>query len=166
MSVRIVPIAEEHLDQLFEVFSAVAAEKQFLAWIEPVKRDSFEFYKTLLATDCSAFVACEGDRVLGHCDVHQARGDAQAHVGEIGLYLTKDVRNRGIGRQLMTASTNSAFERGLTRIKLSVRTDNHVAIALYERLGFEIEGTGRNAYLVDGQYYDSYTMAYFKQHDV
>jgi RimJ/RimL family protein N-acetyltransferase len=47
---------------------------------------------------------------------------------------------------------------GLTRIELTVRTDNHNARALYERMGFEHEGLQRHAFLVDGQYIGSHAM--------
>jgi RimJ/RimL family protein N-acetyltransferase len=44
-------------------------------------------------------------------------------------------------------------------LELTVRTDNLNAKALYERVGFCIEGLSRRAFLVDGQYYDAYSMS-------
>ena len=37
--------------------------------------------------------------------------------------------------------------------------DNTNAKALYERFGFTLEGVNCNAFLVDGQFYDTYSMA-------
>jgi L-phenylalanine/L-methionine N-acetyltransferase len=43
--------------------------------------------------------------------------------------------------------------------ELGVYTDNHRAIALYQRFGFQVEGTHRAYALRDGVYIDSHTMA-------
>ena len=45
------------------------------------------------------------------------------------------------------------------RTKLQVYADNEPGISLYEKFGFEIEGTHRNHAFRDGLYVDSYTMA-------
>ena len=52
---------------------------------------------------------------------------------------------------------------GVTRIELTVYTDNAAAIALYEKLGFVIEGTSRNYALRNGEYVDVYQMARLKE---
>jgi L-phenylalanine/L-methionine N-acetyltransferase len=48
---------------------------------------------------------------------------------------------------------------GILRIELQVFADNHRAIALYRKFGFEIEGTHRAHALRDGVYVDTLTMA-------
>ena len=47
----------------------------------------------------------------------------------------------------------------LTRLELTVFTDNARAIALYKRCGFEIEGTLRQYAFRDGAFVDAYGMA-------
>ena len=59
----------------------------------------------------------------------------------------------------MRAAIAMAWAKGMTRIELTVREDNGNAKALYERLGFEVEGLQRRAFRVDGEYADSYSMA-------
>jgi putative acetyltransferase len=51
----------------------------------------------------------------------------------------------------------------LTRIQLEVYTDNEPAIRLYQKFGFEIEGTLRNFAFRDGQYVDVYAMARLRE---
>jgi putative acetyltransferase len=47
----------------------------------------------------------------------------------------------------------------LVRLELEVYTDNEAAIRLYERFGFEREGTMRQYAFRDGLYVDAYAMA-------
>ncbi len=49
-------------------------------------------------------------------------------------------RGRGIGRTLLDAAIDAARQRGCHVLRLEVRTDNHAAIALYERAGFYRSG--------------------------
>jgi len=46
-----------------------------------------------------------------------------------------------------------------TRIELTVYTDNDVALALYRKFGFEVEGTLKSYAFRGGRYIDAYTMA-------
>jgi L-phenylalanine/L-methionine N-acetyltransferase len=50
----------------------------------------------------------------------------------------------------------------LTRIELTVFTDNEAAIALYRKFKFEIEGTLRKYAFRDGTFVDAYMMARIK----
>ncbi len=50
----------------------------------------------------------------------------------------------------------------LRRIELTVYVDNARAIALYERHGFEIEGTHRDYAFRGGAFVDAYAMARVK----
>jgi putative acetyltransferase len=47
----------------------------------------------------------------------------------------------------------------LSRLELTLYTDNEPALRLYKKLGFDIEGTHRRYAFRDGAYVDAYTMA-------
>jgi putative acetyltransferase len=106
-----------------------------------------------------AVVACCGDVIVGSADLRRFDG-RRAHVGEVGLGVHDDYAGRGIGSALLAALIE-AGERwlGLTRLQLTVFTDNQRAIALYRRFGFEVEGTHRAYAFRDGTLADSYSMA-------
>jgi putative acetyltransferase len=50
----------------------------------------------------------------------------------------------------------------LSRIELTVFTDNEPAIALYRKFEFEIEGTHRKFAFRDGEFVDAHVMARVK----
>ena len=64
----------------------------------------------------------------------------------------------GVGNYLMEYVLEKSKEGGLTKVNLDVRVDNEKAIHLYEKFGFEKEGTIKKCLLIDGVYYDNYIM--------
>ena len=85
------------------------------------------------------------------------------HVGSIGMAVRDDWQGKGVGTALMEAALDLADNwLNLTRIELSVYVDNAAAIALYEKFGFEVEGTHRRFAFRDGEYVDAYSMARLK----
>ncbi|MEM9044997.1 MAG: GNAT family N-acetyltransferase [Pseudomonadota bacterium] len=104
-------------------------------------------------------VGCWEGPCVGHATLTRRFG-RQAHCGEIFLFVHDDFWGRGIGTALLGALTDLADKwLGLVRLQLDVNADNSRAIALYERAGFEREGTLRGDVLRDGALVDSYLMA-------
>lgn len=52
-----------------------------------------------------------------------------------------------------------AKENAIKRLELTVICTNIVAKQLYEQKGFVVEGTKKNAMLIDGDYVDEFYMA-------
>jgi ribosomal protein S18 acetylase RimI-like enzyme len=156
----VVPTADEHFVGLHGALDVVAREGRFLAFLQaPSLEESLAFYRHIVTNDLCQFVALEDGKVVGWCDILPAAGESRAHVGRLGIGLLPNARRKGIGTRLLDATIAKAFAKGLTRIELTVRTDNGNAKALYERFGFTIEGIQRRCFLVDGQYHDAYAMA-------
>ncbi len=81
------------------------------------------------------------------------------HTAVLGITVAKEWRGQGIGRRLMKEAIEWARGTGiLTRIELHVFARNAVAIALYESLGFVVEGRRRNAVIRDGESIDDCVM--------
>lgn len=62
------------------------------------------------------------------------------------VIVRPDVRGRGIGASLVRAGLEWASAVGGKRMLLEVRPDNHPAVAVYRRLGFEPVATRRDYY--------------------
>ena len=82
-----------------------------------------------------------------------------AHVGVLGMGLLPQFRRQGLGGRLIRQALAAAREFGLRRVELTVREDNTNAIALYRKVGFEIEGVQRNAIQLDDSYENQVLMA-------
>jgi putative acetyltransferase len=108
-----------------------------------------------------SLVACVEDEVVGEISLHTSPTRwRMRHVGSIGMAVHDDWQGKGIGTALMEAALDLADNwLNLTRIELRVYTDNAAAIALYEKFGFEVEGTHHRLAFRCGEYVDGYSMA-------
>jgi ribosomal protein S18 acetylase RimI-like enzyme len=89
---------------------------------------------------CGAFVASDGEQVVGFVTVTEQRhwsGDTDAYIGE--LVVAVDAEGRGVGRELVGAAEQWAVGRGHRRITLETGAANHAARSFYASLGYAEE---------------------------
>jgi L-amino acid N-acyltransferase YncA len=86
--------------------------------------------------------------------------ESAAHVAEVhGLAVALDRQGEGIGGRLLDAAIERSRRQSVRRLVLRVLSTNRGARRLYERYGFEVEGTHREAFLLEGSYVDDLLMA-------
>ncbi|RLQ94203.1 GNAT family N-acetyltransferase [Falsibacillus albus] len=81
------------------------------------------------------------------------------HSAYLVVGVQKGFRGMGAGTLLFKELDNWAASHGVSRLELTVVTENKSALALYHNFGFEIEGTKRNSLNMNGTYHDEYYMA-------
>ena len=96
--------------------------------------DCFDRQYDVLA--CPAFLACEGDEVVGLASY--AVEEAWDAMVLVMLNLLPGWQGRGGGRALLDALRDEAARRGLARILVATSNDDLPALALYQRYGFRI----------------------------
>ena len=93
----------------------------------------------LEAGDQKVLVACTPDgQVVGWIHIFQAlrvESDAFAELG--GLVVIEELRGRGIGRLLLAAAEDWAQGRGLTKLRVRIRTHRTEAVKFYDRMAFQ-----------------------------
>jgi len=100
-------------------------------------------------------------QLVGLAGLHPA-GTAlrRRHAMSLGISIAAQAQGQGVGKVLMAALLDYADQWAqVLRTELTVFADNHRAIALYRRFGFEREGLHRGYALRDGHYADVLTMA-------
>lgn len=153
-------LQEVHFEQLHALFDSVCRERRFLAFTEAgPKEQTFEYYRNVVSGGHSHFVAIREHEVLGWCDVLPLFGQMRSHVGVLGMGVSATERGKGVGKALIQAAIAKAVDQGLSRIELTVHSENLVAQALYRSVGFVHEGTQRQGWRIDGQYFDVHYMA-------
>lgn len=104
-------------------------------------------------------VACVNDEIVGSLGLVVAER-RRSHAAELGMAVADGWQGRGIGSALLQAALELA-DRWLNvrRLELTVYADNAIAIRLYKKFGFEVEGLLRRYAFRDGAFVDSYAMA-------
>ena len=105
-------------------------------------------------------VAVLNDRIVGMLDFSNGRRQRIAHTGEFGMSVAKDCRENGIGSCLIgTLIEWARSTKAIEKINLSVHSNNERAIALYKKMGFEVEGVRkRDLKYSNGNYIDTVIM--------
>jgi ribosomal protein S18 acetylase RimI-like enzyme len=152
-AVEIVPIAQGHIESFHRSLDFVARERRYLAFLEaPPFESTRAFVLSNIEQGYPQLVAVSAGQVVGWCDVVANPRQIYAHVGVLGIALLPEFRRQGLGRRLIRQTLDSARDCGLRRVELTVRESNVVAIELYKKFGFAIEGLQRNRILIDGAY--------------
>ena len=159
-SVEIVPIAQDHIESFHRALDFVARERRYLSFLEaPPLEQVGAFVLDNISHGYPQLVAVSAGQVIGWCDVVPKPRPIYAHAGVLGMGLLPEFRGQGLGGRLIRQTLAAARVFRLNRVELSVRENNAGAIALYKRVGFEIEGLQRNATRVEGVYENVVLMA-------
>lgn len=115
--------------------------------------------RILAAANSTIIVAEDAGKLVGHVSAYGGEFNRIRHSAYIVVGVRQAAAGQGIGTRLFTELDAWAAENDVLRLELTVRVDNQHAIRLYQRMGFEIEGTKRKALLVDGVLIDELYMA-------
>jgi ribosomal-protein-serine acetyltransferase len=95
----------------------------------------------------------ERGRIIGSIGFH--RVDWLHRASGIGYWLAADAQGRGTMTLAVTALLDFAFQAWrLNRVEIRAATENRRSRAIPEHLGFQLEGTLRQAEFVSGRYLD------------
>lgn len=100
-------------------------------------------------------VICEDDVVLGWAGLSSYRPrECYAGIAEFSIYLDRSARDRGLGRQLLTALIEVARERGYWKLVSRIFPFNTGSRALCRACGFREVGTYEKHGRLDGHWRD------------
>ena len=147
----------------FEAFQKIFMQPRAVWGTAQLPFPSAESWRKKLENPPPGFyslVACAEGEVVGHLGLHTPANPRRRHVGSIGMAVRDDWNGQGVGSALMQAATELADRwLNLTRLELTVYTDNVPAVRLYEKFGFVREGTHKQYAFRDGAFVDAYAMA-------
>lgn len=154
-------------ENLLSYFKKVGSETGFLTFdangVGMTVEEEVEYLKQyndpkrgvyLVATD-------ENGSIVGQSAITQdyPKSVSSSHIYSLGICILKDYWGMGIASKMMEELINHAKNIGCIRLELHVRTDNHKAIKLYKKFGFEIEGEMKRMMKIGNEYLDEYVMS-------
>jgi len=160
MSYPIIKISSQHIDSFAQALDSVARELRYLAFTQaPPREVTVAYVEQNIAENWPHFIALDGEKVIGWCDIASMHRPVCVHSGVLGLGLIREYRGQGIGKRLLSTALQAAKERGLSRVVLTVREQNEIAIQLYKNFGFFQEGRHIKAVKINGNYENHLSMA-------
>ena len=133
--------------------------RAFAESVEEHRKTPVEAFAKRLANPASeSFVlgAFVGSELVGTLGFARNERPKERHKSRVwGVYVRKEHRGKGIGRQLFSELLRRArLQPGLEQIMLSVGSEQAAAKRLYAAFGFEVCGRERHALKVGDSYVD------------
>jgi len=140
-------------DELFRMFSSMSDEA--LEWIgAPYTMDSILKWINNIQ-NLIPLVAEYHSRIVGYAGIAKSPTLRKKGIADFAVYLHQDFHNVGLGTAMTGKILELARKEKVHRIGLGVVEGNKIALHLYEKFGFQIEGVSKDAfYGHDGKYHN------------
>lgn len=158
---------------MLQIRKAIPGDEDGLwAVLEPVIRagDTYDFprettrdeaLRAWLAPSNVCYIAHEGDEILGTYVLHPNRKGGGAHISNCGYMTARHAYGRGIGAAMCAHSLEEARAAGYRAMQFNfVLASNQRAVALWQRMGFQIVGRIPEAFLLPTQKYTDALVMY------
>ncbi|NTW90863.1 MAG: GNAT family N-acetyltransferase [Erysipelotrichaceae bacterium] len=101
------------------------------------------------------FIALDSNQIVSIGNLSASKRERTKHVSVLGISVLKSHWRQGIGKQMMNTLIEFAKQAPDTKaVHLEVRSDNRVAIHLYESVGFKKNTTIPKMMFIKETYYD------------
>ena len=111
-------VSLKRLDSFWQALDEVAKERKYLLFTKaPAKSSTRDFVSEVIKNNWTQFVALDGERVIGWCDILPGSRESIQHVAHVGMGVVKSHRRKGIGELLLRRSINDAFAKKIFRIE-------------------------------------------------
>ncbi|MFC4559797.1 GNAT family N-acetyltransferase [Virgibacillus kekensis] len=157
-------VKEADAAALAELTNAVESSSAYMLW-EPGERDmdSTRMKKRITAMknekNSSIFLAEDNQRLAGYLMAIGGNANRNKHAAYLVIGVLEEYRGQGVGTALFQKLEQWAQTKNIHRLELTTVAQNNGGVALYQKMGFEIEGTKRDSLMINGEYLDEYYMS-------
>ena len=137
VNVLLRPMTADDEEALWNLF-APASEEDVRYLRDNVKDQALiqEWCRHLDYARVLPLVAQIKDRIVGQASLHLHPGPNR-HVGEVRIFLAKDLRRRGLGTKMLNTLIELARKQNLYTLKAEIVADQSKVIKAFQNLGFE-----------------------------
>ncbi|MDO9512384.1 MAG: GNAT family N-acetyltransferase [Bacteroidales bacterium] len=116
------------------------------------------YIRKIYASSSFLIIAEEDNKIVGFLSAERGIANRIKHCAYIVTGILKKQQGKGIGTLFFEKLDEWATKSHIHRLELTVMTHNNIAIHLYEKSGYQIEGIKKSAMKVDGNHIDEYYM--------
>ena len=109
-----------------------------------------------LSANYHSYVLCSGEKVLGHCIVSMAAGEAHL----LNICVQREHQGLGLGKNLLQHAFGLCDKHNVDALFLEVRASNKKALKLYFDHGFREIGVRKEYYPGDPHKEDALVLAF------
>ena len=115
------------------VFREFKIDQPGTVYTDPTTDNLFELFKI---PKSKYWIVEEDGKILGGCGIYPTEGLPEGCAELVKLYILHEARGKGIGKELMQKSINSAMEFGYAQLYLESLQELGTAVSMYEKAGF------------------------------
>ena len=150
-------------EEIIHFLNQVGGETDFLTFgadqFHVSLNDELQMISDCLISDKQLMLVGKiNNKIVAQLFLGRSNQERLSHIGDIGLSVGKAYWGHSIGTHMLSLAIDWAKTGDLSKLQLQVRTDNHMAIQLYKKFGFNIEGTITQSLKVNQMYFDDYVM--------
>lgn len=161
-SVILIPLCEDHTKLILKWRNSKFVKDQLINQNVVTKKDHLNWLKNHIEKGyAEQFIIFSKEMNCEVGTIFIKKIDKINSKAELGIFIG-DIQysNRGIGRQALNLFLQFIFlKRGLNKIYLIVFSDNLIALELYKKIGFTVEGLLRQEYFISSTYRDIFQMS-------
>ena len=135
---QIRPIQPEDNEALAKVIRAALTEfganKPGTVYFDPTTDALYELFRT---PGSYYFVATIDQKVVGGCGIFPTDNLPEGTCELVKLYVAKEARGTGLGKELMEKSMSWAKSHGYSQVYLESMPELTKAVSIYEKVGFK-----------------------------
>jgi RimJ/RimL family protein N-acetyltransferase len=154
---------EADADALLQLARQIDDETRFMMYEPGERQTTIEEQRQRLRAmrasgNATMLVAEQAGQLVGYLGASGGQHRRNRHSVHLWIGIRQAYAGQGLGTRLFQEVERWARQHGLHRLELTVMTHNAAGLALYRKMGFEIEGTLRHSVRVDGVFTDEYQM--------
>lgn len=153
-------LIDTDVKEFYNCLKIIDSETDFMMF-EPDERvwNEEKIVKNLKDENNLFLGAIEDEKIVGFLSAQRGAFRRIRHTAYVIIGIQKNYCNRKIGTQLFEMLDDWAIKNGIIRLELTVECENKLAIKLYEKSGFAIEGIKKKTIYINGKYVDEYMMS-------
>ncbi|MFX1340862.1 MAG: GNAT family N-acetyltransferase [Promethearchaeota archaeon] len=138
------------------VFTPVRTEVEKNSWYDNIKRE----HEICIVAEITNLKSPYN--IIGQCEISNLEWEAATHVGSLGIIISEEYRDLGLGKQLIDMAVRESKKlNNKEKIILSCFSNNERALHLYKKIGFRVVGVRKKQFYMDATYYDEVMMELF-----
>lgn len=164
IEVMIREATKEDAQNMIDFYNIVGGETDFLSFgVNEFKRDLQEYEEYITATskepNSIMLLALVDSEIISIATINSSQKERTKHVGTLGIVISKKYTGLGLGKILMNDLIEWAKQNRVTKkVSLVTNERNTIAIELYKKLGFEVEGLLKQDNFIRGAYSNTVMM--------